>query len=56
MSKGFTLAVQTSSLSSLKFSSELFKSKQTVLDPFCGSSTTVVEANEWAILSAGYDV
>jgi len=33
-----------------------FEPGQTVLDPFCGSGTTLVQANELGINSVGYDV
>lgn len=33
-----------------------FEPGQTVLDPFCGSGTTLVQANELGINSIGYDV
>jgi len=33
-----------------------FKYGQTVLDPFCGSGTTLVQANELGINTVGYDV
>jgi DNA modification methylase len=38
------------------FLRKYFKPKQTVLDPFCGSGTTLVQANELAINSVGYDI
>ena len=33
-----------------------FRSGQTVLDPFCGSGTTLVQANELGINAIGYDI
>lgn len=33
-----------------------FKRGQTVLDPFCGSGTTLVQANELGINAIGYDI
>ncbi|NMB34835.1 MAG: site-specific DNA-methyltransferase [Firmicutes bacterium] len=38
------------------FLRKYFKTGQTVLDPFCGSGTTLVQANELGINSVGYDV
>jgi len=38
------------------FLRKYFKPKQTVLDPFCGSGTTLVQANELNIHSIGYDI
>jgi DNA modification methylase len=38
------------------FLRKFFKEGQTVLDPFCGSGTTLVQANELGINSIGYDV
>ncbi|NLJ57075.1 MAG: site-specific DNA-methyltransferase [Firmicutes bacterium] len=38
------------------FLRKYFKAGQTVLDPFCGSGTTLVQANELGINSIGYDV
>lgn len=38
------------------FLRKYFKSGQTVLDPFCGSGTTLVQANELGINSIGFDV
>jgi DNA modification methylase len=38
------------------FLRKYFKPKQTVLDPFCGSGTTLVQANELAIHALGYDI
>jgi len=38
------------------FLRKYFKQGQTVLDPFCGSGTTLVQANELAINSIGYDI
>lgn len=38
------------------FLRKYFAPGQTVLDPFCGSGTTLVQANELAIHSVGYDV
>ena len=38
------------------FLRKYFRSGQTVLDPFCGSGTTLVQANELGINSIGYDV
>ena len=38
------------------FLRKYFKSGQTILDPFCGSGTTLVQANELGINSIGYDV
>lgn len=38
------------------FLRKYFKPGQTVLDPFCGSGTTLVQANELGIHSIGYDI
>ena len=38
------------------FLRKFFKPRQTVLDPFCGSGTTLVQANELGINSIGYDI
>jgi len=38
------------------FLRKYFKQRQTVLDPFCGSGTTLVQANELGINSFGYDI
>jgi hypothetical protein len=38
------------------FLRKYFKPRQTVLDPFCGSGTTLVQANELEINSVGYDI
>lgn len=38
------------------FLRKYFKPGQTVLDPFCGSGTTLVQANELGINSIGYDI
>jgi DNA modification methylase len=38
------------------FLRKYFSQGQTVLDPFCGSGTTLVQANELGINSLGYDV
>lgn len=38
------------------FLRKYFEAGQTVLDPFCGSGTTLVQANELGINSIGYDV
>jgi DNA modification methylase len=38
------------------FLRKYFKSGQTILDPFCGSGTTLVQANELGINSIGYDI
>jgi DNA modification methylase len=38
------------------FLRKYFSAGQTVLDPFCGSGTTAVQANELGINSIGYDV
>ncbi|HYX43333.1 MAG TPA: DNA methyltransferase, partial [Pyrinomonadaceae bacterium] len=38
------------------FLRKYFSAGQTVLDPFCGSGTTLVQANELGINSIGYDV
>src|SRR5438093_1009290 len=38
------------------FLRKFFKKGDTVLDPFCGSGTTLVQANELGINSVGYDV
>lgn len=38
------------------FLRKYFRAGQTVLDPFCGSGTTLVQANELGIDSIGYDV
>ncbi|HEX8143335.1 MAG TPA: DNA methyltransferase [Pyrinomonadaceae bacterium] len=38
------------------FLRKYFQAGQTVLDPFCGSGTTLVQANELGINSIGYDV
>jgi hypothetical protein len=38
------------------FLRKYFRPKQTVLDPFCGSGTTLVQANELGINSVGYDI
>lgn len=38
------------------FLRKYFAAGQTVLDPFCGSGTTLVQANELGINSIGYDI
>lgn len=38
------------------FLRKYFRPGQTVLDPFCGSGTTLVQANELEINSIGYDI
>lgn len=38
------------------FLRKYFQPGQTVLDPFCGSGTTLVQANELGINSVGYDI
>ncbi|MFN2597266.1 MAG: DNA methyltransferase, partial [Pyrinomonadaceae bacterium] len=38
------------------FLRKYFEAGQTLLDPFCGSGTTLVQANELGINSIGYDV
>ncbi|MBW2062965.1 MAG: class I SAM-dependent methyltransferase [Deltaproteobacteria bacterium] len=38
------------------FLRKYFRPGQTVLDPFCGSGTTLVQANELGIHSIGYDI
>ncbi len=38
------------------FLRKYFRPGQTVLDPFCGSGTTLVQANELGIHAVGYDV
>lgn len=38
------------------FLRKYFKKGQTVLDPFCGSGTTLVQANELGINSVGFDI
>lgn len=38
------------------FLRKYFTAGQTVLDPFCGSGTTLVQANELGVHSIGYDV
>ena len=38
------------------FLRKYFKPKQTVLDPFAGSGTTLVQANELGINAVGYDI
>ncbi len=38
------------------FLRKYFQRGQTVLDPFCGSGTTLVQANELGIKSIGYDI
>jgi DNA modification methylase len=38
------------------FLRKYFKSGQTVLDPFCGSGTTLIQANELGINSVGFDI
>ena len=38
------------------FLRKYFKPGQTVLDPFCGSGTTLVQGNELGINSIGYDI
>ena len=38
------------------FLRKYFKKGQTVLDPFCGSGTTLVQSNELGINSIGYDI
>jgi hypothetical protein len=38
------------------FLRKYFRPGDTVLDPFCGSSTTLVQANELGINSVGYDI
>jgi len=38
------------------FLRKFFKPGQTILDPFCGSGTTLVQANELGINSIGYDI
>jgi DNA modification methylase len=38
------------------FLRKYFRAGQTILDPFCGSGTTLVQANELGINSIGYDI
>jgi len=38
------------------FLRKYFQAGDTVLDPFCGSSTTLVQANELGVNSVGYDI
>ncbi len=38
------------------FLRKYFKAGQTILDPFCGSGTALVQANELGINSIGYDI
>lgn len=38
------------------FLRKYFRPGQTVLDPFCGSGTTLVQANELAVHSVGYEI
>lgn len=38
------------------FLRKFFRAGQTVLDPFCGSGTTLVQANEMGVHSVGYDI
>lgn len=38
------------------FLRKYFRPGQTVLDPFCGSGTTLVQANELGVNSIGYDI
>ncbi len=38
------------------FIRKYFRPGQTILDPFCGSGTTLVQANELGVNSVGYDV
>jgi predicted RNA methylase len=38
------------------FLRKFFRAGQTVMDPFCGSGTTLVQANELGIHAVGYDV
>lgn len=38
------------------FLRKFFKPGETVLDPFCGSGTTLVQANELGVNSIGYDI
>lgn len=38
------------------FIRKYFQSGQTILDPFCGSGTTLVQANELGVSSVGYDI
>lgn len=38
------------------FLRKYFTGGQTVLDPFCGSGTTLIQANELSINSVGYDI
>ncbi|MGH2353185.1 MAG: DNA methyltransferase, partial [Chloroflexota bacterium] len=38
------------------FLRKYFAPGQTVLDPFCGSGTTLVQANELGVNSIGYDI
>src|SRR5512139_3382442 len=38
------------------FLRKFFSHGQTVLDPFCGSGTTLVQANELGINSVGFDI
>jgi len=38
------------------FLRKYFKPGQTVLDPFCGSGTTLVQANELGVNAIGYDI
>lgn len=38
------------------FLRKYFEPNQTVLDPFCGSGTTLVQANELGISTVGYDI
>src|SRR3990170_3523616 len=38
------------------FLRKYFTTGQTILDPFCGSGTTLAQANELGINSVGYDI
>jgi hypothetical protein len=38
------------------FLRKYFKAGDTILDPFCGSGTTLIQANELGIHSVGYDI
>lgn len=38
------------------FIRKYFQPNQTILDPFCGSGTTLVQANELGVNSIGYDI
>ena len=38
------------------FIRKFFRPGQTILDPFCGSGTTLVQANELGVRSIGYDI